>query len=215
MPSESGSSGPTMVSPGCSASATRTIASRFFRSTGTQRAISAMPPLPGAHTTSLTRSLRFTAQASACSRPPEPNIKTFMARSCSFLSSQNLKGYLSKPGWGSQTGAEPDAASKAPLTFQMRAKDEDADVAIHPRGLLRRNRSQLLRDVGLVNRLDAQAGRRDGVGVVRDARHGVFQKHIFLPRRRITIRRGLLVGAAVAPPLHLVPQNRETEGMRH
>jgi hypothetical protein len=72
-----------------------TMASRFLRSTGTQRAICAMPPLPGAQTTSVTFWLRFTAQASACSRPPEPKIKTFIAASllslcggCSLL----LKG---------------------------------------------------------------------------------------------------------------------------
>ena len=61
------------------ASARRTMASRSLRSTGTQRAICAMPPLPGAQTTSVTRGLRATAQASACSRPPEPRIKTFIA----------------------------------------------------------------------------------------------------------------------------------------
>ena len=55
MPRERGSSGPTMVRPGCSARATLTMASRSLRSTGTQRAIWAMPPLPGAQTTSVTR----------------------------------------------------------------------------------------------------------------------------------------------------------------
>ena len=58
MPSERGSSGPTMVRPGCSASARRTMAVQSLRSTGTQRAIWAMPPLPGAQTTSETRWLR-------------------------------------------------------------------------------------------------------------------------------------------------------------
>src|SRR6185312_2515089 len=43
-----------------------------------QRAIRAMPPLPGAQTTSVTRGLRWTAHASACSRPPEPRIRTFI-----------------------------------------------------------------------------------------------------------------------------------------
>ena len=64
-----------------------------------------MPPLPGAQTTSVTRSLRFTAQASACSRPPEPKIKTFIAASLLFLLGRMLKGYLSKAGLGSQTAA--------------------------------------------------------------------------------------------------------------
>ena len=77
-PSDSGSSGPTIVRLGCSTSARRTMAATSFRSTGTQRATCAMPPFPGAHTTSVTRWLRFTAHASACSRPPEPRIKTFI-----------------------------------------------------------------------------------------------------------------------------------------
>jgi len=67
----------TAWQPG-SATASLTMAPTSCRSTGTQRAICSMPPLPGAHTTSETRSLRFTAQASACSRPPDPKINTFM-----------------------------------------------------------------------------------------------------------------------------------------
>src|ERR1035438_529804 len=85
MPRERGSSGPTIVRSGCSMSATWTMASRSLRSTGTQRAIWAMPPLPGAHTISVTRLLRLTAQANACSRPPEPRIKTFIGAFLLFL----------------------------------------------------------------------------------------------------------------------------------
>jgi hypothetical protein len=55
--------------------------------------------------------LRLTAQASACSRPPEPKINTFM-RGLPALAgllmrvdgAWILKGYLSKAGAGSQTG---------------------------------------------------------------------------------------------------------------
>src|SRR5579863_2226380 len=78
MPSESGSSGPTTVKAGDSASTTRTMSSTLFMSTGMQRATCAIPPLPGAQTTSVTRGLRASAEARACSRPPEPRIRTFM-----------------------------------------------------------------------------------------------------------------------------------------
>ena len=80
MPSDSGSSGPTTVRSGRSASASRDHRVQVFRGPrGRSAHICAMPPLPGAQTTSVTRSTRLTAHASACSRPPEPRIKTFIA----------------------------------------------------------------------------------------------------------------------------------------
>src|ERR1039458_8192286 len=108
MPSESGSSGPTMVSPGCSASAWRTIAATSFRSTGTQRAICAIPPLPGAQTISVTRVLRFTAHASACSRPPAPKINTFMIASLLFLVVQDPERLSEQTGSGKSNAGEDD-----------------------------------------------------------------------------------------------------------
>jgi hypothetical protein len=75
-----------------------------------------MPPLPGAQTTSVTRGLRFTAQASACSRPPEPKIKIFMIASLLFPGSNTPKGYLTKPGTGSQTGRAGDQPGCASYT---------------------------------------------------------------------------------------------------
>jgi hypothetical protein len=83
-----------------------------------------MPPFPGAQTTSVTFSLRFTAQASACSRPPEPKIKTFMG---DFLLSMcrrfglTLKGYLSKVGLGSQTPSNPVLEHGSAYTGARRA----------------------------------------------------------------------------------------------
>src|ERR1039458_7556803 len=100
MPSESGSSGPTMVRPGCSDSARRTIAATSFRFTGTQRDPCAMPPLPGAQTTSVTRLLRLTAQASACSRPPEPRMRTFMRAHLLDRHSRCPKPNGRQCGWG-------------------------------------------------------------------------------------------------------------------
>ncbi len=76
-PSASGTSGPTTVRSGCSRSTTSTIASRFATSTGTHRATPAMPPLPGAQTTSPTREDFEMAHARACSRPPPPSTRTF------------------------------------------------------------------------------------------------------------------------------------------
>jgi hypothetical protein len=76
------------------------MAATSFKSTGTQRAIWLMPPLPGAQTTSVTRWLRLTAQASACSRPPEPKINTFMIASLLFLVLPNPEGLSEQTGAG-------------------------------------------------------------------------------------------------------------------
>src|ERR1700690_2013073 len=107
MPSESGSSGPTMVRSGFSASARRTMAARFLRSTETQRAIWAMPPLPGAQTISVTRELRLTAQSRACSRPPEPRIRAFIRVSFSKLI-QNQKNNGRQWRRGKSNGADSE-----------------------------------------------------------------------------------------------------------
>jgi hypothetical protein len=45
----------------------------------THSATCAMPALPGAQVSRSSRGLAAMAQASACSRPPEPMISTFMA----------------------------------------------------------------------------------------------------------------------------------------
>src|SRR5580692_8117477 len=93
-----------MVSPGCSASATPTSESTSFKSAGTHRAISAMPPLPGAHTISVTFPLRLTAQASACSRPPEPKINTFMGAFPALVSLDGSGVHLDTERLSEQTG---------------------------------------------------------------------------------------------------------------
>ena len=76
-PSESGSSGPTTVKSGPSAATTRSRSFRSFRFTATQRAIPAIPPLPGAHTTSVTRSTSSAPKPERVharpSRSPEPS----------------------------------------------------------------------------------------------------------------------------------------------
>src|SRR6185503_15833119 len=79
-PITSGASGPMMVSPTCSAfaSATRPATSSAATSTLRTRGSVAVPPLPGATSTSETFGDCAHFHASACSRPPEPTINTFM-----------------------------------------------------------------------------------------------------------------------------------------
>src|SRR5207248_11717912 len=55
------------------------MASRFLTSSGRHLASCAMPPLPGAQTTSLTRDDCSSFQTSECSRPPPPNTRTLPA----------------------------------------------------------------------------------------------------------------------------------------
>src|SRR5262245_58636127 len=80
-PSTSGASGPMMVRPTCSrfASATSPATSSAPTSTLRTRGSVAVPPLPGATSTSETFGDCATFQASACSRPPLPTIRTFMS----------------------------------------------------------------------------------------------------------------------------------------
>src|SRR6185503_7310923 len=79
-PITSGASGPMMVSPTCSAfaSATRPATSSAATSTLRTRGSVAVPPLPGATSTSETFGDWAHFHASACSRPPEPTINTFI-----------------------------------------------------------------------------------------------------------------------------------------
>src|SRR5207244_105746 len=80
-PITSGASGPMMVRPTCSvfASATSAATSSAATSTLRTRGSVAVPPLPGATSTSETFGDFAHFQASACSRPPEPTINTFMS----------------------------------------------------------------------------------------------------------------------------------------
>src|SRR3954464_13854080 len=79
-PMTSGASGPMRVRPTCSAlaNATRPATSSAATSTLRTRGSVAVPPLPGATRTSDTLGDCAHFQASACSRPPPPTIRTFM-----------------------------------------------------------------------------------------------------------------------------------------
>ena len=80
-PSASGSSGPiTARSTLCSLAACA-IPSRSIAAIGRFSPSAAVPALPGAQTSPLHSGLRETAQASACSRPPPPTIRTFICLS--------------------------------------------------------------------------------------------------------------------------------------
>ena len=76
-PSEAGV-GPHHHQVGTFAAVTRSRSSRSFWLAGTQRANWAMPPLPGAQTTSETRRDLAMDHTNACSRPPEPITSTFI-----------------------------------------------------------------------------------------------------------------------------------------
>ena len=79
-PATSGASGPTMVSATPSARASRVRPPMSVAGTGTLRTFGsrAVPALPGATNTSATRGEAAHFQASACSRPPEPTMRTFI-----------------------------------------------------------------------------------------------------------------------------------------
>ena len=80
-PATSGASGPTTVR---SALLLRSPGARSRRRPRPRRrstrASAAMPALPGAHSTSGARGLRCSARTIACSRPPPPTTRTFIAR---------------------------------------------------------------------------------------------------------------------------------------
>src|SRR5215472_2920116 len=67
------------VSAGFSRTTRSTMAARLLVSTAAQRAMAAMPPLPGAATISVTSGEFLSAQMRACSRPPPPMTRTFIA----------------------------------------------------------------------------------------------------------------------------------------
>src|SRR5688572_4301843 len=77
-PATSGASGPTTTSSAARSRATLTIASASVGSAATHSAHRAMPGLPGAATSSPQLGDCLRRQASASSRPPEPNSRTFM-----------------------------------------------------------------------------------------------------------------------------------------
>ena len=85
MPATSGTSGPTMVRLTPSRGQVRQ-ASMSSAAMATLRTLGsrAVPALPGATSTSVTRGDWAHFQASACSRPPPPMIRTLYARVTAF-----------------------------------------------------------------------------------------------------------------------------------
>src|SRR2546421_3517571 len=80
-PATSGASGPMMVRSTCSETASCTSPATSSAATFTLRTLAsaAVPALPGATSTLVTRGEAAHFQASACSRPPPPTMRTFMA----------------------------------------------------------------------------------------------------------------------------------------
>src|SRR5207302_8468721 len=76
-PAESGASGPITTKSTRCERANSTSRSKSIAPMGTHSATSAMPGLPGAQTSRETSGLAEIAQASACSRPPEPTTRMF------------------------------------------------------------------------------------------------------------------------------------------
>ena len=79
MPSTRGSSGPTTVRSMERSRANWVNPARSSTASGTFSAMEAVPPFPGAQKTLSTREERQIFQASACSRPPDPMTRTFIA----------------------------------------------------------------------------------------------------------------------------------------
>src|SRR5271165_2658642 len=79
MPAASGPSGPTTVSPTCSARAKSTSSATVPSATLVSSGSTAVPALPGATKTFATRGERAIRHAMACSRPPPPTTSTFNA----------------------------------------------------------------------------------------------------------------------------------------
>src|SRR5690606_17905158 len=88
MPATSGTSGPTMVSATSSPAARSASASSWLTSMAMLRTLGsrAVPALPGATSTSLTRGDCAHFHASACSRPPPPITSTLYGLSMSTCS---------------------------------------------------------------------------------------------------------------------------------
>src|SRR6478672_1701232 len=80
-PATSGASGPTTTRSTPCSRATAATAFPSRMSTGTQRAVTSMPGLPGAAMTASTSGSAAMALTRACSRAPEPSTRTFTAPS--------------------------------------------------------------------------------------------------------------------------------------
>ncbi len=128
-PSVSGSSGPTTVRSGLSRPASWTSESRLLRSAATHSASAAIPPLPGAQYSFLTRGDCRSFQTIACSRPPLPRTRTFIGRiDARKEKSRGMVAAMSN-GCSSELRArasshEPRASSceaSAPFRFSWRA----------------------------------------------------------------------------------------------
>ena len=81
IPSDKGSSGPTTVRSTSFCLANRSNCSRSVAGMATFSPISAVPALPGAQKIRSTSDDWFSFQTSACSRPPPPMTRIFIARS--------------------------------------------------------------------------------------------------------------------------------------
>src|ERR1035441_4006257 len=97
MPAHNGPSGPTMVRSIFCAEANAASLSISIAGMGTFSASSAMPALPGAQKSLVTRGLWAIFQASACSRPPLPIIRILMASSGVTVGEEFRDGQSQKP----------------------------------------------------------------------------------------------------------------------
>src|SRR5690606_28461826 len=132
-PSTSGASGPMMVSATCSLRASATSASMSSAATATLRSFgsSAVPALPGATSTCVTRADCAHFHASACSRPPEPTTRTFM-------------------GWRPASMAEMAHAGEYHGEAVLVGRGDDLGVALRAARLDHRGDAELRRDVDTV-----------------------------------------------------------------
>ena len=79
-PAASGASGPTITASTCSSCASRTRPATSDADVDTQVASAAMPGLPGAASSVASGISCLMRHARACSRPPPPTSRSFMAR---------------------------------------------------------------------------------------------------------------------------------------
>src|SRR5262245_2383405 len=89
-PRLNGSSGPTTVRSTCSRFATASSVSGLVGSAGKQRAISAIPGLPGAQMIEPTPCSRDNFHANACSLAPLPTTRIFITAAVNYLIDNNL-----------------------------------------------------------------------------------------------------------------------------
>ena len=97
MPAHSGPSGPTTVRSIFCARANAANGSISIAGMGTHSAKAAMPALPGAQKSLVTRGLWAIFHASACSRPPLPMIRILIARSGVTVGEAFRDGQSQKP----------------------------------------------------------------------------------------------------------------------